>query len=213
MDFKTILNDNGDSTQPPPSRKQSFQSPSTPLLPSKKRPVSASEDSQPPPVKKQRIRPPWALRVDHGALQPMDEFVYQPSERRQRQAQPLTIDTNGARLSRTQPSTAVPQSARPWEATPAADFEWSLDNIVPFSDMTRNVANFLDQWVVLAPPEVLETGAIIEIEARLGVLVDPDTRERCSLPIETSAILQPNLGFRFESMMDQVCCATLTIRC
>ena len=81
--------------------------------------------------------------------------------------------------------------------------EWSLDNAVPYSDITREVANFLFGNVVEAPP--LDIGKL-EVEARLGVLMDTDSNQRLFLPISSEAIINSTvpLTTRFESLMSRV---------
>jgi hypothetical protein len=92
---------------------------------------------------------------------------------------------------------------RPWEATRPAAMEWSIDNAVPYNDITREVADFLFANVVDAPP--IDVGKL-EVEARLGVLVDSNANQRFYLPISTEAIISTNaeLPTRFESLMSRV---------
>jgi hypothetical protein len=155
----------------------------------------------------------------------MKEFVFKPPNTEPPSSpsstrMPLRVDTNGragsvsgmasavapaGMRSSQEPQTAVLRSARPWESEPAGDYEWSLDNNLPYSHVTRVVSDFLFEQVSNAPQAYFEVGEL-EIEARLGHLVDVETYERCSIPIRTEAVIAPEAvkKHRFENWMDGV---------
>jgi hypothetical protein len=204
MDFRFILNT--ETTNAPRKR-------STP-------PNEVAELERVTKRRRSSARPAWAVRVEHGSMLAMQEFVFKPRENKPKDTArespvmqkdprpriPLRVDTNGSgrgSVSAHEPqSSAVPQTSRPWESERAGDLEWSLDNNVPYNGMTRVVSEFFYQNVLSAPRDALLVGEL-EIEARLGVLVN-DQGNRCSLPVQTECVLAPELGLRFESLMDMV---------
>lgn len=92
----------------------------------------------------------------------------------------------------------------PWEKT----FKWNT----PVPDMLKG----LQDWFWLKFQELQDVGTdsregTIEIEARLGHLVNPDTGARAMLPIKTAAIIreEANHLYAFHSAMDMACHRTL----
>jgi mRNA capping enzyme, beta chain len=184
----------------------------------------ASSTCSEPTVKRRKydVPPPWAEKSQWGQIRDMDPWV--PNRRRQSddfqpdeilrykvpQLERRAPPPNDAR-HRAAPSTRpngihpvpIRPGERPWEATRPKGMEWSLDNAVPYSDITREVANFLFGNVVEAPP--LNIGKL-EVEARLGVLMDTDSNQRLFLPISSEAIINSTvpLTTRFESLMSRV---------
>lgn len=82
-------------------------------------------------------------------------------------------------------------------------WECSLDNVEPFNEITRQLADFLDSNVVQAPAYLLDFGNF-EIEAKLGKLINIETDERIDLPVTAETFLKPNsIRTRFQSKMTQ----------
>ncbi|KAG0645600.1 mRNA 5 -triphosphatase [Hyphodiscus hymeniophilus] len=79
-------------------------------------------------------------------------------------------------------------------------WEPSISNVKPTDAMAKEVADWLFRHVVSRPDigELTSRGVEVEIEAKLGQLIDKDTGVRFSLPIRTEAVLQPlsRIGFR-----------------
>jgi mRNA capping enzyme, beta chain len=72
--------------------------------------------------------------------------------------------------------------------------------------MTKLVADFLYLKVVSRGDlgELASRGVEIEIEAKLGQLIDKDTNERYSLPVISECILAENARLGFRSSMTEV---------
>ena len=102
----------------------------------------------------------------------------------------------------------VPQegSLGPWEP--------SITGFIPYEEITKQLCDFLFQHVVLrtdvaaaaAGSAAAGQGAIIEVEAKLGHLVDMDRRERLVLPVLTESVInrESRLRTSFESKMTVV---------
>ena len=89
----------------------------------------------------------------------------------------------------------------PWEP--------SISNVHPTDAMAKEVADWLFRHVVSRPDvgELTSRGVDVEIEAKLGQLIDKDTGVRFSLPIRTEAILESSNRIGFRSSMTEVCIA------
>lgn len=88
---------------------------------------------------------------------------------------------------------------------PLGPWEPSILNIVPAEELTREISNFLFAEVVSR--DDVGSGAVIEIEAKLGQLIDKNTNDRLRLPVATECILSktdPNLRISFKSSMTEV---------
>lgn len=91
------------------------------------------------------------------------------------------------------------------------DWEYSVTNVIPFEEMTREISNFLWQHVVKDHAMGTgDAGAVpsslgqYEIEARLGRLVDPKTHQRFYLPVKTEVVVKEDVDVAFESKMTEV---------
>jgi hypothetical protein len=97
----------------------------------------------------------------------------------------------------------LPGFNRPWEQ--------NIVNVEQYDEIVRQVAEFLYRNVVNQNDPALVGGGpdapVIEIEAKLGHLIDKNMNERLRLPVRTEAILDPDSGFRvhFRSSMTDVC--------
>ncbi|KAF2667004.1 mRNA triphosphatase CET1 [Microthyrium microscopicum] len=184
---------------------------------SRKRSLSSTAEQVARPIKRRRYEgtPAWAQRARWAPLKTMDQWVVTPREsidrpvesRPQRVPSQHHIERNGASPPAPAPAPATQtngsnhaQSSRAFEVSPVGDYELSLDNHVPYNDITREIAEFLFSNVVQAPPMDPQFG-VIEVEARLGKLKDGNLGDRVHLGITTEAALTANMGFRFESDM------------
>lgn len=95
----------------------------------------------------------------------------------------------------------------PWEPT--------ITNVIPSEELTKLICDFLFQQVVMrkdigagpAGGMAVGSGAILEVEAKLGRLIDKSRGERLRLPILSETVISkddPNLRLAFESSMSQV---------
>ncbi|KAF9888799.1 mRNA-capping enzyme subunit beta [Aspergillus nanangensis] len=111
---------------------------------------------------------------------------------------------NGPPIPQAVPEPSQAGSLGPWEP--------SITGFIPHEELTKTVCDFLFQNVVLrndvvaAPAGTAAAGhgAIIEVEAKLGRIIDMDRGERLQLPISSESILnKENSRFRtaFESSM------------
>ncbi|KAL9084002.1 MAG: hypothetical protein Q9165_008278 [Trypethelium subeluteriae] len=109
-----------------------------------------------------------------------------------------------------------PQAAGPdFEETndgPLGYWERSITNVEPYNDLTRIVTDFiyseLGQWPETAVSDVggnVSPNGQIEIEAKLGTLVDKGTNERIRLPVVSAVILdlEARKQIAFESYMTE----------
>lgn len=94
-------------------------------------------------------------------------------------------------------------------------WEPSITGFIPHEEITKMLCDFLFQHVVLrndvavgpAGSAAAGQGAIIEVEAKLGYVMDMDRRERLMLPVLTETVVnRDNTQFRtsFESSMSVV---------
>lgn len=85
-------------------------------------------------------------------------------------------------------------------------WEESITNTKPSEQMTKLVADFLFLNVVSRDDfgELSSRGIEVEIEAKLGQLIDKDTNDRLRLPIMTECILQDTSRISFRSSMTEV---------
>ena len=99
-----------------------------------------------------------------------------------------------------------PQPARPIH-TPSG-WEPSITNLIPSEELSRTIADFLFQEVVQRKdiPMGPTTTGKIEIEAKIGQIVNRDTNDRLRLPVLTEAILarnDPSVRTVFRSSMTE----------
>lgn len=121
-------------------------------------------------------------------------------------------DTNGSAppvnlnlLPKAQP-TSVDQG-------PLGSWEPSIVNVFPYEELTRVVSNFLFNEVVRR--DDVGMGAVLEIEAKLGQLIDKTTNDRLRLPVISECVLSPDdtkLKIAFKSSMTEVRYIPINIR-
>lgn len=116
-------------------------------------------------------------------------------------------NTNGPPAPASAPSTRQVGSLGPWEP--------SITGFIPHEEITKLLCDFLFQHVVMrndvaagpAGSAAAGQGAIIEVEAKLGHVIDKDRSERLQLPVLTESVVnRENSQFRtsFESSMSIV---------
>ena len=97
---------------------------------------------------------------------------------------------------------------------PLGPWEPSILNIIPSEEVTRVLSDFLftevvmrnDVGVALAGGGKAQ-GAVLEIEAKLGQLIDKNTNERIRIPVMSECVVcraDPNLRIAFKSSMTEV---------
>jgi hypothetical protein len=86
-------------------------------------------------------------------------------------------------------------------------WEESILGSKPNEMMTKLVADFLYTNVVSRSDlgELGSRGVEIEIEAKLGQLIDRETNDRFYLPVDSECILKSNSRVSFRSSMTEVC--------
>lgn len=93
-------------------------------------------------------------------------------------------------------------------------WEYNIANVEPLDEVIRLVSDFLflnvvlDDKVGVAPAGGGRgLGAIFEIEAKIGRIIDNNTNDRIRLPVESECVLSrsdPSIKTRFESSMTEV---------
>lgn len=135
----------------------------------------------------------------------------------------LNATTNGAGQARAPPARPPPAIAQPMpmpQALPLAHADPSVPKLepsfldyTPFEDVHKVVCDFIFAHVV--HDQKFKTGGIttgansspegvVEIEAKIGTLIDRSTGQRLALPIQSEVVIHPNYDLTFESMMTEV---------
>jgi polynucleotide 5'-triphosphatase len=195
--------------------------------PESKRPMNGehkahhSASSSPKPPAKKRVRryteiPIWARSVrDPTALE-----IGQRAKLNGKQAESASphaaatqapvvakqLETNGSRNSSPAVSRMGIPDAPPDPSIILGPHEMCLTKDPPPKGMTKIVADFFFQQVVSRDDfgELSSRGVEIEIEAKLGHLIDRGTNHRYSLPILSECVLAPNANLAFRSSMTLV---------
>ena len=118
-----------------------------------------------------------------------------------------TVQVNEVKVMKTEPLALIDEALGPWE--------YNIVNILPNEELTRIVADFLFAEVVNrrdigTGPAGSGSGAVLEVEAKLGQLVDKNTNDRLRLPVMTECVISkndPNLRVMFKSSMTEVSAA------
>lgn len=195
------------SPQPPKSKRRRYQEP--PIF---ARQTTRSKGRCPiipnriPPIPKHirnTSQNPWLLRQQEMAHLP-------PAAKIKREDSIVNGPPVSAQSSQT------PQPPEPPKFKSLGPWEPSITGFIPFEEITKIVCDFLFQYVVLrndaiaGPAGAAATGqgAIIEVEAKLGQLIDLDRGERLHLPIQSESIISrasSHVRTSFESNMTLVC--------
>lgn len=99
---------------------------------------------------------------------------------------------------------ALPHSLdEPYKPLPPGK-EPSITNVIPYEDLVRQICDWISYQIAGKTPPTDD--AEFEIEAKLGAIVDRETKERVRLPVSSEAILDTTqLGqIQFASTMDEV---------
>ncbi|KAJ5543311.1 hypothetical protein N7535_005739 [Penicillium sp. DV-2018c] len=110
------------------------------------------------------------------------------------------------------PASLIPPSSNSQTIGSLGPWEPSITGYIPHEEITKILCDFLFQHVVLrndvnvasAGSAAAGQGTIVEIEAKLGHIIDLDSRDRIQLPILTESVINRENGrFRtsFESNM------------
>ena len=128
-------------------------------------------------------------------------------------AQPTKEETNGHAVS-SNDVPLLPIQPQLGDRGPLGPWEPSFLNIITYDEVTRRISDFLFQEVVQrddvgAGPAGGTPGpdAVLEIEAKIGHLIDKNTNDRLRLPVMTECVLDkrdPNLRIQFQSSMTEV---------
>ncbi|KAI9782547.1 MAG: mRNA-capping enzyme subunit beta [Peltula sp. TS41687] len=141
-------------------------------------------------------------RHDSKQLKPLATQISDPPN--------VAKDANGVSASSEASVVALPQ-VQPdiQDGAPLSQWEPSITNLFPYEEVTRVIMDFLFHEVVdrkdVGPNTALQ-GAELEIEAKLGQLVDKNTNERIRLPILTECVIDknnPNWRTVFKSSMTE----------
>ena len=107
-----------------------------------------------------------------------------------------------------------PSQASHHHGGPLGPWEPSILNNIPSEELVKVISDWLFVEVVLregigvgAAGVVARQGAVLEIEAKLGRLIDRNTNDRLRLPVMTECVVSPsdpNLRLSFESSMSEV---------
>jgi hypothetical protein len=86
----------------------------------------------------------------------------------------------------------------PWEP--------SITGVIPFEELTKSVADFLFKEVVSRADVGDDEGVALEVEAKIGTLIDKHTNQRVQLPVKTECLLSEESGMRysFQSQMTEL---------
>ncbi|KAI4160427.1 MAG: hypothetical protein LQ342_005751 [Letrouitia transgressa] len=125
---------------------------------------------------------------------------------------PATDDANGTLPYGNEVSTSQAQAEMP-NGGLLGPWEPSITNVVPAEELTREISNYLFAEVVqrngcgFAPAGGMQSsGAIVEIEAKIGNIIDRNTNDRIRIPVMTECILDrndPSLRTAFRSSMTE----------
>lgn len=170
--------------------------------------VQAAESNNIQPPAKKRVRynePPIWAQSSIGRIKPNNALLI--AKRQTNGKQPVQAP-NGRKQS-------VPPSVKPPLQVAQPDFkgngplgpwEVSITGIKPYEEASRLVADFLFLNVVQRQDlgELASRGVEIEIEAKLGQLINKDTNERFRLPVQSECVLSESARVGFKSSMTEV---------
>ncbi|KAI9816007.1 MAG: mRNA-capping enzyme subunit beta [Pycnora praestabilis] len=173
------------------ARKASRSTSSSPLMPNRRQPVPAINSS---------------FKQEHrdGKSIPSQASIPAVVKEESNGDTPPALNS-GVALPKAQPDLGDHGPLGPWEP--------SITNLTPHEELTRVISNFLFEQVVIrndvgAGPAggVPGQGAQLEIEAKIGQLIDRNTNDRLKLPVLTECVLDkdnPNLRVQFKSSMTE----------
>lgn len=166
--------------------------------------ISTTSPQQPAKKRIRYTEPPiWAQSIRNKGITgrgPAKVNGKQPLAVQPVHASPAQPDTNG--------NQAAGRPAIDGKVHPSillGKWEESITGIKPAQGMTKEVADFLFLNVVSRGDlgELASRGVEIEIEAKLGHIVDKETNERYRLPVKTECVLMENSRVGFQSSMTE----------
>lgn len=88
-------------------------------------------------------------------------------------------------------------------------WEPSIGNTEPHEELTRSIADFLWREVIMryeTQPADEVSGTMIEIEAKIGQIIDRNTNARVNLPVSTETVMvnDNRCPIQFKSSMTEV---------
>ena len=196
--------------QPPMRKRQKFESPpiyaqsrragrsgsGNPLLPNR-RPMPAK--AVPYIKQEQHIKQEGNGVKDYGPYPSPTPVIKEETNGHSAAAAEIT-------KPKTRPRDANEEVLGPWEK--------SITDMEPADEIMRTIADFLFTEIVLrndvgAGPVggASAPGAVLEIEAKIGQIIDKNTNERLRLPVMTECVVSkndPNLRIAFKSSMTEV---------
>ncbi|KAK0102678.1 mRNA-capping enzyme subunit beta [Cadophora gregata] len=166
--------------------------------------VSAASPQQPAKKRIRYTEPPiWAQSIRNKAIVnrgPAKVNGKQPLAVQPVHSSPAQPETNG--------NQAVTRPVMDGKVHPSVllgKWEESITGIKPAQGMTKEVADFLFLNVVSRSDlgELASRGVEIEIEAKLGHIVDKETNERYRIPVKSECVLMENSRVGFQSSMTE----------
>lgn len=153
-----------------------------------KRTQTHLQSKSPESAKRKRIVPAWAIRARPGQIISMKRSGGQNNQH------------VSSRAHRQNHLNGYQQSGE--AGTDGSSHEPSITLEQPYDEVTRELCDFLDAFVVSNDGWRSLEGVKLEIEAKIGMLVDDLTGERLSLPIRTETVLDSNkIQVRFQSFI------------
>jgi hypothetical protein len=189
-----------------------------------------SATSQKPHKKRRYEEPPiWAQRAKNsnktGPVPGQRNYQGQVNNTRRLKSEAIARpqqmeqkrqDTNG--FPTPERSSTLPQPSPDLGSDgPLGAWEPTFTNVIPSEELTRSVMDFLFKQVVMREdadgPSASGT-AVLEVEAKIGQLIDRNTNERIRLPVTTECVVSPHdpsIKLAFKSSMTVVCFLRLVL--
>ncbi|TQS37496.1 hypothetical protein Golomagni_02025, partial [Golovinomyces magnicellulatus] len=171
---------------------------------------SSMTSTQQPPRKRTRYTEPpiWARSIRTHGFEILSKHSRSQTKEKQLSDEAIPVQTsqrtklngNGADLMQTRIAA--------FDSHPSAilgSWEESITGKKPIEHMTKVVADFLYLHVVSRSDlgKLFTNGVQIEIEAKLGEIIDRDTNQRYFLPVRSECILAEDLRTGFKSSMTE----------
>jgi polynucleotide 5'-triphosphatase len=167
----------------------------------------SSSPKQPPKKRIRHTEPPiWAQSVRAKGIH--REAIKGPPKSNGKA--PMAQDgTNGTRIMPPAPTLSAPAVTAvniPVDHALLGLWEPSIVGTKPNDQITKLVADFLYMHVVSRGDlgELASRGVVVEIEAKLGQLIDKETNERYRLPVLSECVLHERTNVGFRSSMTEV---------
>ena len=184
------------------ARKASRSTPNSPVMANRRNPPSQAvqqQDQSQPQQPQQQHQSPSTIQSQQVSLQ-LHSNQKGPGTPIQRQNTSPTLNIPVTPTCFRSPYSNEHPTLGSWEP--------SIDNTIPYDEITRRVADFLFDYVVkYEDPNLNWNGAggpILEIEAKLGQIVSKLTGSRLYLPVQTETVLVDDMDHAFRSTMTEV---------